>query len=504
MSNLRLALCLLLVAEAIGAGSPPLLRAELNVLLVVADDLNCSISPYGDPTAVTPNLDRLAARGLVFQRAYCQQAVCNPSRSSFLTGLRPDKVGVDDLRKYFRATAPNGAQRVTLPQHFKNHGYFCQNVGKIFHNMGETQDRISWSVDESFFEGTHAADTVFFNQPSLPGAEAPAFKAPVTEAFEVPDLAYRDGQITSLVTSVLTSLSERSSNATATKHDSLPQPFFLAVGFWRPHLPFVAPRRYWDLYDPNEIPLPDPAGLPSDVPSIAIHESREIRGYGNVPKDREWTEHEIRHYRHGYYAAISFLDAQLGHILDALDAGGLAEKTIIVFTSDHGFHIGERSLWGKTSNFELDARVPLIIASPNHRESHGKVSESLVELVDLFPTLADLANISNDTPSDLDGVSLRPVLINPKAKVKDAALTQHQQPFYGGEKNWSQIGRSIRTQRWRYTQWESIVDRTVTARELYDHQDDPNETRNLAGLADYQSTITELSHRLQELRASSR
>ncbi len=504
MSNLRLALYLLLVAGGLGVICPLSLRAETNVLFIVADDLNCSLSPYGDTTAITPNLDRLASRGLLFNRAYCQQAVCNPSRSSFLTGLRPDKVGVDDLRKYFRDTAPNGAQRVTLPQHFKNHGYFCQDIGKIFHNMGETQDRISWSIDESFYKGTHADDTVFFNQPSLPGAGAPAFKAPVTEAFDVPDLHYRDGQITGLVTSVLKSLADRASQAKAPQQASLSQPFFLAVGFWRPHLPFVAPKRYWDLYDPNAIPLPDPAGPPTDAPSIAIHDSREIRGYGHVPKDRAWTEDEVRHYRHGYYAAISFLDAQLGRILDALEAGGLADQTMIVFTSDHGFHIGEQSLWGKTSNFELDARVPLIIASPNHPGSHGKVSESLVELVDLFPTLAELADISHDTPADLDGVSLRPVLVDPASSVKDAALTQHQQPFYGGEKKWSHEGRSIRTQRWRYTQWESIADRTVTARELYDHQNDPKETRNLAGLADYQSTIAELANRLHELSSSSR
>lgn len=158
-----------------------------NVLFIVADDLNCAIGPYGDPVAITPNLDRLAARGLVCNRAYCQQAVCNPSRSSFLTGLRPDRVGVDDLRKYFRDTAPNGESIVTLPQHFKNHGYFCQNIGKLFHNMGETQDRRSWSIDEVLFKGTHAADTVFANRPILPGQKKSSFKAPVTENHDVPD-----------------------------------------------------------------------------------------------------------------------------------------------------------------------------------------------------------------------------------------------------------------------------------------------------------------------------
>ena len=195
---------LLLLAVVTPVFAPSLAGAShVNIMFIVADDLNCAIGPYGDTVARTPNLDRLAARGLVFNRAYCQQAVCNPSRSSFLTGLRPDKVGVDDLRKYFRETAPNGDRLVTLPQHFKNHDYYCQDVGKIFHNMGETQDRISWSIDEAFYKGTHAADTVFFNRPERPGVKKPAYKAPVTEALDVPDTVYRDGQITRLVTAVL-------------------------------------------------------------------------------------------------------------------------------------------------------------------------------------------------------------------------------------------------------------------------------------------------------------
>ena len=205
-----------------------------NILFIVADDLNCAIGPYGDSVAVTPNLDRLAARGLTFERAYCQQAVCNPSRSSFLTGLRPDTVGVDDLRKSFRDTAPNGKALITLPQFFKQRGYFCQNIGKMFHNMGETQDRQSWSIDEVLFKGTHAMDTVFSNTPSK---EERKFKAPVIEAHSVPDTAYRDGQIANLAAAMLRD------------HSSSDQPFFLAVGFWRPHLPFVAPKKYWDLYD---------------------------------------------------------------------------------------------------------------------------------------------------------------------------------------------------------------------------------------------------------------
>lgn len=475
---------IILTVLSLLAGLTPLstLDAAPNVLFIVADDLNCAIGPYGDDVAVTPNLDRLASRGLTFQRAYCQQAVCNPSRSSFLTGLRPDTVGVDDLRKYFRETAPAGDSLVTLPQHFKNHGYFCQNIGKLFHNMGETQDRRSWSIDEVLFRGTHADDTVFANAPWT-GKKRP-YKAEVTEAHDVPDIAYRDGQIANLAAAMLRD------------HSGSRQPFFLAVGFWRPHLPFVAPKKYWDLYQAESIPMPDPMSAPANVPSIAMHSSREIRGYGLTPKDRDFTADEIRHFRHGYYASISFMDAQIGEILDALDESGLADETIIVFTSDHGFHIGEHSLWGKTSNFELDARVPLIIASPKDTAGHGRHTAALAELVDLYPTLAELVAIEEDVPENLAGTSLVPVLKDSTVVVKDVAFTQHQQPFYGSAKNWKAWGYSMRTDRWRYTEWRTIADGTVMARELYDHDADPNETINLAGQPEYKTTVSSLSARL--------
>ncbi|WP_417745598.1 sulfatase [Rosistilla oblonga] len=465
--------CLLLTSVA---------SAAPNVLFIVADDLNCAISPYGDPVAKTPNLERLAKRGLTFTRTYCQQAVCNPSRSSFLTGLRPDTVKVDDLRKYFRNTAAGGSTLVTLPQHFKNHGYFCQNIGKMFHNMGDTQDRRSWSIDEVLFRGTHAADTIYNNTPS--GGKPRQFKAPATEAHDVPDTAYRDGQIANLAAAMIRD------------HAVSDQPFFLAVGFWRPHLPFVAPRRYWDLYDADTIPMPEPVAAPEDVPAIAMHPSSEIRGYGGVPKDRPLSEAEVRHLRHGYYASISFIDAQVGEILDALDASGRAVETIVVFTSDHGFHIGERTLWGKTSNFELDARVPLIVADPRHPASQGKSTPALAELIDLYPTLAQLAGISDDLPRRLEGTSLAPIFEDPKASVKQAAFTQHQQPFYGNPSNWKAWGCSMRTDRWRYTRWTAIDSGDVIARELYDHDNDPLETVNLAADREHEKMIAEFDQTL--------
>lgn len=453
-------ICLLVVGQAVRSSQP-------NVLFILADDLNCAIGPYGDKTAITPNLDRLAARGLVFQHAYCQQAVCNPSRSSFLTGLRPNSVKVDDLSKGFRETAIGGSTLVTLPQHFKNHGYFCQNIGKVFHNTGETQDRRSWSIDEVLHKGTHAADTVYHNTPPQ-RRQFTVAKAPVIEALDVPETAYRDGQIANLAAAMLRD------------HPVDGQPFFLAVGFWRPHLPFVAPKKYWDLYDPARIPSPQPAAAPAGAPTIAMHESREIRGYGGVPKDQPFTAQQTRHFRHGYYASISFLDAQIGKVLDALDASGHAGQTIVVFTSDHGFHIGEHSLWGKTTNFELDARVPLIIVDPAHSAGHGKITTSLAELVDLYPTLTSLAGIDGNLHRHIEGHDLAAVIANPKVKVKHAAFTQHQHPFYGRSTNWKAWGYSIRTTNFRYTEWRTISTGDVVARELYDHVHDPNESRNVA------------------------
>ncbi|MEM9015832.1 MAG: sulfatase-like hydrolase/transferase, partial [Verrucomicrobiota bacterium] len=254
---------------------------------------------------------------------------------------------------------------------------------------------------------------------------------------------------------------------------------------------------YWDLFDPNSISLPTPPLAPENVPEIAVHESREIRGYGLTATDRPFTEEETRRYRHGYYASITFMDAQIGEILDGLADGGHLEDTIIVFTSDHGFHIGEHALWGKTSNFELDARVPLIIADPRNPESHGSNTDALAELVDLYPTLAELTGTRQNLPENLEGVSLGPVLADPGSIVKDAAFTQHQQPFYGPESNWKAWGYSARSDRWRYTEWRSIETGGIIARELYDHENDPAESVNVA--AQHPKVVAREATRLTKL-----
>ena len=442
-----------------------------NVLFIAVDDMNVNLGCYGDTQALSPNLDRLAERGLVFRRAYCQQAVCNPSRASLLTGRRPDTIRVWDLRADFRATLPDIG---TLPQHFKRHGYHTQAIGKIFHNMGDLDDAPSWTAPAVLHAGRHSEDYALEENRRGGGR-----KMAVVENVEAPDTAYRDGQIARLAAKTLGTLKDG--------------PFFLAVGFWRPHAPFVAPRKYWERYRREKIDRPANPDPPRGAPQIALHQSREIRGYGGVPKTGEIPAETVQQMRHGYYASISFVDEQIGIVLDELERLGLDERTIVVFWSDHGYHLGEHGLWCKTSNFELDARVPLVVSAPG-MASAGQQTEALVELVDLYPTLVDLCGLP--TPAGLEGVSLRPVLADPAARVKQAAFTQHPRPFYGGRPP-EAMGYSVRTDHFRYTEWRSLNDGSLQGRELYDHRRDPRETVNVVESAKHAEAISEGARRLR-------
>ncbi len=437
---------------------PHIAGAAPNVLFIAADDLRNDLGCYGHPEVKTPHLDALAARGITFDRAYCQQAVCNPSRASLLTGLRPDTLKIWDLPTHFRQARPN---IVTLPQAFKQHGYFAQNIGKIFHNWRQDAykgDPQSWSVPAVMHYNSHGNDKALTNQNQPNSATAPR-----CENLDVPDEAYFDGRIANLA---VEALQER-----AQQPD---QPFFLAVGFWKPHLPFNPPRKYWDLYQRSQISLPAHPGRPENAPDIAFHDGRELI---RATKNGKLTDDEVRELRHGYLAGVSYLDAQVGKLLEALENLGLAENTSIVFWSDHGFHLGENSLWCKTSNFERDARVPLILATPSAKNA-GKRSAALVELLDLYPTLAELCGVP--APPDLEGKSLVPLLENPQGAVKAGAFTQHPRPAYfkGAPEV---MGVSVRTQNLRYTEWRNFATGQVEARELYDHASDPGETRNVIG-----------------------
>ena len=465
-----------------------------NVLFIAVDDLRTNLGCYGDPLAVTPHIDALAARGTVFRRAYCQQAVCNPSRASLLTGRRPDTIRVWDLKTHFRSTMP---EVVTLPEHFKRHGYHTECIGKIFHDPRAMADRQSWSVDETLaftneVGGKYALEENLQSQ-VVKGEVA---KARATECADVPDNAYIDGRVADEAVRRLSCLAQAGR-----------PPFFLAVGFRRPHLPFSAPRRYWDMQDVtalSRIPNPHP---PKDVPPIALHNWAELRGYTDIPDLGPLTPEQAAHLRHGYYAATSFVDSQIGRLLARLEVEGLADRTIIVLWSDHGWHLGEHDLWGKTTNFELDTNAPLIIAVPDpgrqdHRHlpcpCHGRTSDSLVELIDIYPTLVELCHLPS--PAGLEGTSLVPLLENPEKEIKEAALSQ----FPRGKV----MGYSLRTREWRYTEWRSRPDDTGTdtgtdtgnpvARELYDHRRDEAETVNLAADSRYAGVVADLAARLRD------
>ena len=470
--RMRLILWVCLVGLAWRPG--PGVAAPPNVLLIMADDLRPELAAYGSP-AITPHLDRLAARGLRFERAYCQQALCNPSRSSMLTGRRPDTLRIWSNETHFRDPNPDVA---TLPGWFKAHGYETRCVGKIFHNWHTAVhgDPGSWSAPEFLHYANHGDDVPLVSGPLPPNLAVSSprnyGRVPLDDCRDVPDEATYDGRVAAEAVRQLGGLG--------------PGPFFLAVGFWKPHAPFNAPKRYWDLYDRDRLPPAD-AAWPAAAPEIARHASTEVLG---APANRKpLAPEQVAEMRHGYFAGVSFMDAQVGKLLDALDRSGRAADTVIIFVSDHGYHLGEHGLWAKTSNFELDARVPLLIAVPEGgaagrtaagaRPVRGGATTAIAELIDVFPTLVEACGLP--APPGLEGVSLLPLVRGEAGPGKPAAFTQHPRPAYyqrepGGQP--AAMGVSVRTDRVRYTEWRDWKTGATIARELYDHAADPAETTN--------------------------
>lgn len=453
LTQIFLSVALLFSANNILAGAT---SSPLNVLFIAVDDLRPKQGCYGDPVAVTPNIDRLAGRGTLFSRAYCQQAVCNPSRASVMTGRRPDTTRVWDLKTHFRKALPDV---VTLPQYFKEHGYHTQCVGKIYHDPKWAQDGASWSVSETF------SVTENRTKYALDSSRAPKGKNKgiATESAPVADDVYIDGMVSDVACEILREIRDK--------------PFFLAVGFRRPHLPFSAPEKYWDLYDEDSLPMPSPTTAPVGIPKIALHPSVELHGYQDMPSSGPLTEAQTRRLIHGYYASSSYMDAQLGKVLDELDRLELTSNTVVVLWSDHGYHLGEKGLWTKHTNFELDTRVPLLISSPQQKMPGAK-SEAIVELVDLYPTLIDIADLP--AAQGVEGVSLVPLLDDSSAVVKLGAFSQFPRParFKGLP---PVMGCSVRTDGYRYTEWRDRKKNAVIAREMYDYQADPAESQNIAG-----------------------
>ena len=486
---------------------PPLAGAQTNkpnVLFIAVDDLRPEMGCYGNAVVKTPNMDRLAARGIVFSHAYCQQAVCSPSRSSLMTGRRPDATRVWDLVTHFRVALPDA---VTLPQYFKSKGYYCAALSKIYHHGFE--DGRSWSEPHWYPNGqtvdTDPADSTERIVKNIGGGVREYVEAPLPADNDRPNAAGRDRAPKGAAFEVSPKGDDElpdgytAAEGVRRLHElkKKGQPFFLAVGFLKPHLPFVAPKKYWDLYDPDKIPLPAIEHLPAGAPAFAGHDNGELHSYANVPEGNPIPADFAKKLRHGYYACVSYTDAQVGRLLDALDKEGLAQSTVVVLWGDHGWQLGDHGLWHKHTNFELATRAPLLISVPGQKTA-GRKCNAPVEFVDIYPTLADLCGLP--VPAGLDGMSLKPWMENPDAPAGKVAISQY--PRSGAQTgNRPLMGYSIRDARWRLTLWRDARDGSIAATELYDEQNDPAETVNLADKPESKGIVEALSKHLPPLVA---
>lgn len=456
-----------------------------NVLLVMSDDLNNMLGCYGDPLAKTPNIDRLAARGVRFDRAYCTFPLCGPSRNSMLTGLYPNSTGILANAQIFRQTIPT---QVSMPQAFRQAGYFAARIGKLYHynvpkSIGTNghDDPGSWELElnPAGVDRLEEEGQIFSLLPGQFGGTL-SWHASLKS-----DQHHTDGLMADDAEWVLERCAKRQD-----------RPFFLAVGFFRPHTPYVSPKSYFELYPEKDMPVVQ--GVKEDQADIPPP------GLGSHKKEQEKLTDDLRRQcRQAYYASISFMDAQVGRVIASLDRFGLADNTIIVFTSDHGYHMGEHGLWQKMSLFEESARVPLLIVAPGVA-AKGVSAKSPVSHIDLFPTLAELCGIK--PPSNLQGQSLVPMLKDPSVVGRGWAITQVMRgggPARAsvttnvGSDGASFFGYTLRTTRWRYTEW----DEGRKGRELYDHDADPGELSNLASKPEHAKTVEDLS---QKLRAATK
>ena len=442
---------------------------RMNVLFIASDDLNNDLGAYGHPLVKSPNLDRLARRGMRFDRAYTQFPLCSPSRSSLMTGLRPDTIKVYNLTTHFRANLPDV---VTLPQMFRNNGYYAARVGKIYHygvprDIGESglDDPPSW--DKVVNPRGRDKDEENLLRRLTP--QLPLGSSLTLLAAEGADEEQTDGKVATETIKLL--------------EENRDRPFFIAAGFYRPHCPFIAPKKYFDLYPLDKIALPnEPPDHLKNAPDAAFWTRPPYWGLN---------EQQRREAIQAYYASITFMDAQVGRLLDALERLKLADNTVVVFWSDHGYLLTEHGQWMKQSLFEESARVPLIIAAPNAK-AKGRASRRTVELLDIYPTLADLCRLPG--PPRLEGRSLRPLLDSPQAKWDKAAYTQVER----GPQGQRFMGRSVRAERWRYTEW----DEGRKGVELYDHDQDPREYRNLANDPAYAKTVETMKRLLRQAPAA--
>ena len=476
----RLVLCLF-CGLGLAAGSDAA-APRTNVLFIISDDLNNLLGCYGAPRVQTPNLDRLAARGVRFNRAYCSFPLCGPSRNSMLTGLYPNSSGILANSQIFRQTIP---AHVSLPQVFRLDGYFAARLGKLYHYNVPTSigtdghdDPASWELEmnPAGVDRMEEEPQIFSLVPGQFGATLSWYASPKSDAH------HTDGRLAAEAEWVIERCAGRES-----------RPFLLAVGFFRPHTPFVSPKAYFAKYPEREMPVVAGAQEDqADLPAAALASRK--------PEQDRMSDELRRQCLQAYYASVSFMDAQVGRVLAALERSGLADRTIIVFTSDHGYHLGEHGLWQKMSLFEESARVPLLILAPGLGKP-GAIVETPVSHVDLYPTLAELCGVK--APDNLQGQSLVPMLKDPTFVGRGWALSQVSRGGarrgLGAAASGRFMGYSLRTSRWRYTEW----DEGKRGRELYDHDTDPKELTNLANDPTHAPTVATLSAQLHAAVKSS-
>jgi len=449
-----LSLLIACLFASITSAEPP---TRPNVLFIIADDLNCDLGCYGHTMVKSPNIDRLAASGVRFDRAYVQYTVCNPSRTSFLTGLRPTTTRIMDNSTHVRKNLPDV---VTMPELFRKNGYEVVGLGKVFHR-GLSPDDMKKEMDDP-----KSFDRVFYGKTTAMGNKGEGRNLTGGTlawcrwlAAEGVDAEQADGQLADEAVKLL--------------GEKLAKPLFLAVGFYRPHDPFQSPKKYFDLYDNSKFELPKtPEGYEPPYPL-------SLGGGGFKDAFDKFTEQDRREFLHAYYAGVRFMDAQVGRLLDALDKNKLTENTIVVFIGDHGYELGVRNWWNKNTLFERSCRTPLIVRAPAAK-ANGRSTPAIVKFLDLYPTLAELCAL-NEVPKQLEGASFCNVLDDVTVKHKDAALSV--------VKRGTVLGRSLRTAKYRYTEW----DNGKKGAELYDHIVDPGEWVNLADKKELQATRGELS-----------
>ena len=494
-------------------------KQKPNILFIAVDDLRPELGVYGSPIAKTPNLDALAADGLMFERAYCQQAICSPSRASLMTGARPESINITENYTYFRDINPD---IITLPQHFRANGYETVYSGKIYHGKFTDEEK-SWSrklteidIPKPNLPGGYATvenqEIYKKNQAAIRAkyGEASHYalgRGPAYESADVPDYTYGDGYNTERAIATMQEMAKTGD-----------KPFFLGLGFKLPHLDWNAPKKYWDMYDPAQIPMATQTESPEAGAAMGLHASFELRVRAGIPKSGPIEGELAKTLKHAYLASVSYVDAQIGKMLSALEEAGIADNTIIMVWSDHGWHLGDMGIWGKATNYEIATRVPMIIRTPNMPEqSRGEKTNALVELIDMYPTLSELAGL--ELPEHLEGQSFVPLLENPEQEWKNAVFSQYPNPalrewaanpltasmretYFGPlieevegriiaqqKEKWDRdlfendlMGYSMRTDRYRLVIWKDRTNKDAAPIyiELFDHQTDPSETNNIA------------------------